>query len=61
MGMVGIVCPNTGKLVPTGILMSEAEFATAILGSNELRCPACGRIHSWSKADARLLTEQDQT
>jgi hypothetical protein len=57
MGMVSIVCPNTGKVVPTGVLMSEAEFAVALLGSNDLRCPACGRIHSWSKADARLVNE----
>lgn len=61
MGMVSIVCPNTGKIVPTGVLMSEAEFACATLGGNALRCPACGRIHSWSKVDARLVVEQDQT
>ena len=60
MGMVSIVCPNTGKIVPTGILMSEAEFARSTLDSNDLRCPACGRIHSWSKADAQLETEPEQ-
>ncbi len=59
MGMVSIVCPNTGKVVPTGVIMTEAEFSRAILGGNDLRCPACGRIHSWSKADARLVSEPD--
>ena len=60
MGMVSIVCPNTGKIVPTGVLMSEVEFAGATLGSNNLRCPACGRIHVWSKADAHLVSEPAQ-
>lgn len=59
MGMVSIVCPNTGKVVPTGVLMSETEFARAVFGGNDLRCPACGRIHSWSKAEARLVSEQN--
>lgn len=60
MGMVSITCPNTGQIVPTGIHMNEAEFSAATLGRNELRCPACGRIHTWSKADARLVTEPAQ-
>ncbi len=57
MGTVAIVCPNTGKLVSTGLLMSAAEFEQAVLAGNDLRCPACGRIHSWSKGDSRLVEE----
>lgn len=57
MGMVSIVCPNTGQIVPTGIEMTAAEFAAAMLGGNDLRCPACGRIHSWSKQDAQLVED----
>ncbi len=37
--------------------MSAAEFEQAVLAGNDLRCPACGRIHSWSKGDARLVEE----
>jgi hypothetical protein len=55
MGTVSIICPHTGQTVPTGIVMSSPEFELAVLGSNDLRCPACGRIHCWSKMDARLV------
>jgi len=57
MGMVSIVCPQTRQIVPTGFVMTAAEFAAAVLGRNDLRCPACGRIHSWGKADAQLVEQ----
>jgi hypothetical protein len=52
--MILIVCPETGKRVPTGIAMSDEEFARADLQPNVLRCPACGRVHQWTKAQADL-------
>lgn len=52
--MVTIVCPTTGRRVPTGIVMDRTEFERAVFESNVLRCPACGRIHAWSKQDAQL-------
>jgi len=54
MGMITIICPVTGRPVETGMLMSRTDFERAVLERNELRCPACGRIHTWSKRDATL-------
>jgi hypothetical protein len=54
MGMVMIKCPITGRDVPTGIVLSPSEFERATLEGNVVRCPECGRIHSWTRADARL-------
>ena len=55
MGTVVIRCPITGQQVPTGILMSRAEFDQAKLESSVLRCPQCGRIHTWCRKDAQLV------
>lgn len=57
MGRVFIVCPVTGQQVPTGLVMDPEEFDRAVLQDNVLRCPACGRIHTWSKQDAQLREE----
>lgn len=57
--MVTIVCPTTGRRVPTGIVMDRAEFERAVFEANVLRCPACGRIHTWSKQDAELRETPD--
>lgn len=57
MGMVTILCPITKRPVPTGLVMTPAEFERATLEGNVLRCPACGRIHAWTKKQARLEEE----
>jgi hypothetical protein len=54
MGMVTIKCPITGRDVATGLVMTPAEFECAKLEANVLRCSACGRIHTWTRSDARL-------
>ncbi len=59
MAMILITCPVTGQSVSTGLLMSADEFERAALDDNVIRCPACGRIHKWSKPDARLEKQED--
>jgi uncharacterized Zn finger protein len=54
VGTVTIKCPQTGREVSTGLVMERAEFDQALLEGNVVRCPACGRIHAWSKDEARL-------
>ena len=54
MGMVTIRCPNTGRSVATGIVLTPEQFARGQLGRNVLRCTACGRVHHWSREDAEL-------
>ncbi len=54
MGRIMITCPMTGRPVPTGLVMTREEFEAAVLSGSVARCPACGRIHPWSKRDASL-------
>lgn len=57
MGNVVIDCPVTGKPVRTGIGMDRASFEGSALTNNQVDCPHCGQVHTWSKADARLEGE----
>jgi hypothetical protein len=59
MGRILIVCPVTGRRVATGLAMTREEFERAVLSGNVARCPACGRIHAWTKRDALLEDEPD--
>jgi hypothetical protein len=45
MGIIMINCPATGRRVSTGTKMV---------------CPACGRMHDWTKADAWLVPSGEQ-
>jgi len=58
MARVMIRCPETGRLVYTHHDFDEVEFDAIPLGTRTLPdCPACGRTHSWGKADAVLDEE----
>jgi len=55
MREVLISCPGTGEPVSTGISMSVYAFdELSELAVYTFRCAACGELHTWSKADARL-------
>jgi len=54
MGMVTVVCPNTGEDVPTGIVVDARTFATTNIEGHKFRCDACSEVHSWNKADATV-------
>jgi hypothetical protein len=54
MGIVTVVCPNTGEDVPTGIVVDARTFATTDIESRKFRCDACSEVHSWNKADATV-------
>jgi hypothetical protein len=46
-----IMCPDTKKLIPTGLSMDKHSFDASTLEDNTVRCPACGKDHTWSKSD----------
>jgi hypothetical protein len=46
-------CPSTGQTVFTCQRMKPPEFE-AISQEMGFRCPACGEIHKWTKAQAWL-------
>ena len=53
MADVMILCPETGRAVPTGIGMSFDSFRSVTMRDNVLgSCPACGRDHTWQGEDA---------
>ena len=55
MANVMIKCPNTGKLVPTGIGSDAQSFESSEMKEMTLgNCPACGDDHVWNKEDAQL-------
>lgn len=51
-----IKCPTTGRDVATGIEVAREEYFDTLQASNNkiVGCEACGRDHTWSKADAFL-------
>jgi hypothetical protein len=49
-----INCPNTKKLLHTGISMAPEIFETATLDHNSIECPHCSAMHIWDKKDAFL-------
>ena len=57
--LVVIRCPRTGREVPTGVVTDIHDFASLPKGKTELRCPACGATHVWSREDALLAHSLD--
>lgn len=60
-----IVCPTTGRTVPTGIRLNAVEHwdvaFVALGGSGDpvLRvCPACGAAHRWTLSGATVVPAQ---
>ena len=58
MGIIMINCPATGRDVSTGIESIGIEELPAVTA--KMVCPACGRVHDWTKADAWLVPSGEQ-
>jgi endogenous inhibitor of DNA gyrase (YacG/DUF329 family) len=54
MSLVLIKCPETGRVVSTGIEMERATFDALPNVGAPMKCPACASTHVWSKKDAWL-------
>lgn len=55
MAKVMIKCPETGKLVFTGVLADKAMLEKIYIRQNKMaRCSACGKEHLWQKEQAVL-------
>lgn len=53
---VVIVCPSTRVEVPTGVVVDITTFKELPPGGAQFGCPACGKEHAWSAADAQLAS-----
>jgi endogenous inhibitor of DNA gyrase (YacG/DUF329 family) len=51
---VMIDCPETGKPVYTHLSFEWDSFETVRIGERVIKCPECGKIHSWRRRDAYL-------
>lgn len=58
MGIVMIRCPATGHDVSTGIEMPDVEKLPSVKA--KMLCPACGRVHGWTKDDAWLADSGEE-
>ena len=58
MGIVMIACPATGREVSTGIEMSGVDQLPTVIAT--MFCSECGRVHEWTKDDARLTNGGEQ-
>ena len=57
MRRVMIHCPQTGKMVFSGICLDEAgSTGDAFSRQNAVGCPLCGDLHFWGAEDAELET-----
>ena len=52
MGILMITCPSTGRAVSTGIETSDVKQLPTVIATTV--CPACGRVHEWTKDNAWL-------
>jgi len=58
MGMIMIRCPATGRGVATGIEVCATDQLPVVTATT--RCPACGRMHRWTKNEAWLANAGEQ-
>jgi hypothetical protein len=53
MGIIMINCPATGHGVSTGIEVCATDQLPIVTATTV--CPACGRVHAWTKNEAWLV------
>jgi hypothetical protein len=58
VGILMIKCPATGRGVSTGIEVCSTEGLPVVTAT--MLCPACGRVHHWTKNDAWLAVGGEQ-
>lgn len=49
------ICPITGKEVTTGAIVSKPTFDDNDNPYGPFNCSACGQIHVWDKATAKIV------
>lgn len=52
MGMIMVKCPQTGRVIPTGIRSDHESFLRSIVFYGNTHCPACRVNHNWFAREA---------
>jgi hypothetical protein len=58
VAIIMIRCPATGRGVSTGIEVVSTDQLPIVTA--QMVCPACGRVHEWTKKTAWLANAGDQ-
>ena len=58
MGIIMINCPATGHGISTGIEVVATDQLPIVTATTV--CPACGRVHEWTKKEAWLVNGGEQ-
>jgi hypothetical protein len=58
VGIIMINCPATGRGVSTGIEVCATDQLPIVTA--RMICPACGRVHEWTKKEAWLGNAGEQ-
>jgi len=52
MGMIMVKCPQTGRAIPTGIMIDRESFQRSPVFFKRTRCPICSADHAWFAREA---------
>ncbi|MDA9427001.1 hypothetical protein XH97_33530 [Bradyrhizobium sp. CCBAU 53380] len=52
MGMVMVKCPQTGRVIPTGIMSDRETFLRSVVFYGNTHCPDCRANHHWFAREA---------
>lgn len=59
MPVLYVHCPNTEKPISTGLEFPEDYKARGIqMDHRLLRCPQCGKIHSWNPTEGHFESDE---
>ncbi|WP_247387698.1 MULTISPECIES: hypothetical protein [unclassified Bradyrhizobium] len=52
MGMIMVKCPQTGRVIPTGIRSDRETFLRTVVFYGNTHCPVCRANHNWFAREA---------
>ena len=54
MSRAMIRCPESGRMIYTGVDLEWEEVAASRFVGEKLACPRCGAVHAWNENDIEL-------
>lgn len=52
MGMIMVKCPQTDRVIPTGITSDRETFLRSVVFFGNTHCPVCRANHNWFAREA---------
>ena len=52
MGMIMVKCPQTGRVISTGIRSDRETFLRSVVFYGNTHCPVCRANHNWFAREA---------